>query len=96
MLCNNVLSYLIYPGSAKFEQVDLFEVIDDAIPPEWHYACFNQSDSDKSGSPVQAMWGYKELVRDINHNSNLSQGSEEAIKVFFRRKLEIDNWEDTK
>jgi hypothetical protein len=62
---------------------ELFNVVDNRLPLEWY---FNYNlDSD-----ISAVWGYKELVDDENHFDDLMERKHDAIKVFLKRKQEIE------
>lgn len=90
-LVSNMLFYLIAQGienSPTFESAEFFEIIDNSIPPNWYSNYWGES---------KATWGYKELALDEYHASDLEgRESEEALKVFFKRKFEIDEWERNK
>jgi hypothetical protein len=81
-----------------WEPLELFEVVDSKLPPDWYFRRSKEHISeDKLTDPDAAYWGYKELACDINHNDNLiSEREPEAIKIFLKRKKEIDEWEEGK
>lgn len=94
------LSYLIV-GNDKYrimptwEPVELFELIENKLPPNWYFQRSQEIvPKEKLNDPDSAIWGYKELACDISHNDDLILEMEtEAIKIFLKRKLEIDEWE---
>lgn len=68
----------------------LFEVIDDRIPPFWHFATLNYKND---YFPYQeARWGYKELVYENEHRAKLADFDEDAIRIYFRRKIELEEY----
>ncbi len=40
------------------------------------------------GDPIQALWGYPEMVLDKLHYTNLMEGDHEAVSIFDRRYAE--------
>ncbi len=87
------LNYLIATGVAEsptFEPVAFFKIIENNIPPMWYFNYFG----DKNEVPSDAVWGYKELVFDPRHCSDLEERkNEDAFKIFFKHKFEIDEWQ---
>lgn len=90
-LVDNILMYLIVKGESEtptFQPAEFFEIIDNSLPTGWYSNYWGGS---------KATWGYKELALDEYHASNLEEReSEETLKVFFKRKFEIDEWEKNK
>lgn len=90
-LVDNMLLYLIVRGQADsptFQPAEFFEIVDNTIPPTWYCNYFGGS---------KATWGYKELALDTNHASDLEEREKaDAFKIFFKRKQEIDEWEESK
>jgi hypothetical protein len=83
---NNVLSYLLigtYENLPSWYPAELFEVKDTVIPMEWYYQYDSQS-------ILSAIWGYNELVLDENHYDSLLEREDEGIRIFLKRKKEID------
>ena len=84
----NVLSYLIigtYENLPSWYPAELFEVVDPLLPMEW----FCQYDSN---SVLSALWGYYELVLSENHYDDLIEREDEAIRIFLKRKKEMDEY----
>jgi hypothetical protein len=89
----NNLYYLIdnplegWPINPDWYPVEIFEVVDSSLPKEMYFGYFGSND--KRG--VNALWGYKELVHDYSHYEGLVEIEEDAIRVFQKRKEEIDS-----
>jgi hypothetical protein len=84
-----VLSYLIvgtYENLPSWYPVELFEVVDPMLPLEWYYGFYGYDNL------ISSIWGYKELVLDENHHDYLIEREDEAIRVFLKRKKEIDEY----
>lgn len=65
---------------------DLFVVLDNLLPMEWYYRFFGHTEN----CDLTALWGYRELVLDENHYTALIDRESEAIRIFLKRKREID------
>ena len=66
----------------------LFEIIDNRLPSNWFFNAFIRSDDI---FPYQeAVWGYYELVFDNSHYEKLIEVDEEAHRIYFRRKIELE------
>ncbi|SRR5258708_10559449 len=92
MLIGNTLHYLIAcreANSPHFEPAEFFELVENSVPPSWFYTHFRETDVETN---ADAIWGYKELALNINHNIELVERTSEAFKVFYIRKNEIDEW----
>mgnify|MGYP001577656928 CR=1 FL=1 len=93
ILSKDTLNYLVAEGSATLEPAEFFELVDNSMPPMWRYGYFGETYL-KNESALYAVWGYKELTKDLNHNSDLAEGNEKALGIFLKRKFEIDEWEE--
>ena len=67
----------------------LFRVIDNTIPTNWYFKNYTKEDFDYINK--EAIWGYYELVFDDNHYEKLIEYNEEAHRIYFRRKIELEN-----
>ncbi len=88
-LYKGVLSYLLlgtYENLPSWYPVELFEVTNSLLPFEWYYKYFGNENN------VGAIWGYKELVLLDSHHDDLIEREDEAIRVFLKRKKEIDEF----
>jgi hypothetical protein len=88
-LWQNSLNYLIVPKEASLPNwypVDLFEIMDESFYSESYFGYFGGSDD----RGLNAIWGYKELVKDHQHYVDLIEREPDAIRVFLKRKKEID------
>lgn len=85
MLWKGVIKYLIVGNHDKpsWYPAELFEVKNDNLPLEWYFD-FSISDN------LEAIWGYSELVHDSEHFDMLQERDSSAIKIFLKRKQEID------
>lgn len=87
-ILNNVLNYLIigtYENLPSWYPAELFEVEDSQIHFEWHYKYYKEF-------IASALWGYNELVNDKNHYIDLIEREDQAIRIFLKRKKEIDEF----
>lgn len=68
----------------------LFEILDDKLDPRW---CFRTIDKDENIYPfIQAVLGYTELCTDRNSYEDLIiEKNERAIRIYFERKIELEN-----
>lgn len=88
-LYKGILSYLIigtYENLPSWYPVELFEVVDPMLPLEWYYKFYGYD------SVISSIWGYRELVLDENHHDDLLEREDEAIRIFLKRKKEIDEY----
>jgi len=85
------LDYLIDDGRViSTYPYPLFEVIVNDISPKWFFKSFKKDDDNY---PYQeAVWGYYELVFDENHYEELVEMEEKAHRIYFRRKIELENY----
>lgn len=86
----DVLLYLVdHGGIPQFCPFQLFEVIDGTVAGNWYFRAY----TNQSGYyPYrQAIWGYYELCSDDSHWDKLVDGGREALQIYFRRKIEIEN-----
>lgn len=74
-------------GYPRWCPSELFTITQNTIPADWFFATF--LDGQKNG--LQAILSYDEMVNSLDeHYDALLEYEPEAIKVFFRRKDEID------
>lgn len=88
-LWQGVLHYLTmdkYETLPFWHPAELFRVDDSSLPLEWHCQFFG-ADPELA---LHAIWGYKELVTEEDHYDDLMEREEEAIRIFLKRKQEID------
>lgn len=88
-LYKGTLSYLLigtYENLPSWYPVELFQVIDPMLPMEWYYQHLGHD------SNVSSIWGYKELVLDMSHHDALIEREDEAVRIFLKRKKEIDEF----
>lgn len=66
----------------------LFDIFDNTLPLEWYYNFFGYGEQHY----ITAIWGYKEMVFDEAHHDALIEREDEAIRIFLKRKKEIDEY----
>ena len=98
MLLRGCVRYLLSEDAkcAPFwESADFFEVVDPLLPMEWYFSLTVLADDDEYTQGFQkAIWGYKEMALDENHYEDLIEREPEALDIFFKRKKEIDEYEE--
>lgn len=82
-----VLNYLLFDmyGKPSWYPAELFEVVDSLLPVEWYFRF-------DPGEEIEAWWGYKEMVLDKKHYEDLVEREDQAIRIFLKRKKEIDEY----
>ncbi len=89
----NVLHYLTLDNSTAslpdWYPAELFEAVNQSLPVDWHHNYFGEDDP----RGVQALWGYREMVMDYAHYNDLIERKDEAIRIFLRRKNEMEEIE---
>lgn len=89
IMSEGYLSYLVDDGVISACPYQLFEVIDNKLTSNWFFKSFTKDDDIY---PYQeAVWGYYELCFDTNHYEQLVDMEENAMRIYFRRKIEIEN-----
>ena len=91
LLYRSVLTYLV--ADARLNPVPapagLFEIVDGGLPPHWRFAAFDglrATGAETLDRPLQAMWGYDELVENSRHLEALFEFDENAL-VSFRSQI---------
>lgn len=87
-LYNGTLRYLITNGGEKpfWYPSDLFRITDPLMYNEWHVFVGEYQ------GKLNAIWGYKELL-DPAHYQNLLEREPEDMRIFEKRKQDIDEYE---
>ena len=89
IMSKGYLSYLVDDGVISACPYQLFEIIDNKLTSNWYFKAFTKDDDIY---PYQeAVWGYYELCFDTNHYEQLVDMEENAMRIYFRRKIEIEN-----
>jgi hypothetical protein len=86
MIIVGTINYLVSYGLANspaFEPAEFFKIVEHTLPSQWYYSYYGEA-------VVEAIWGYKELALDAQHNIQLTEGETAAMKIFYNRKNEID------
>jgi len=89
LLGEGTLDYLIDDGGyISAYPYPLFEVINNKLPSSWFFKALKNTDENY---PYQeAIWGYYELVFENSHYEKLVDVDEEATRIYFRRKIELE------
>lgn len=91
MLTTGVVLYLTtnkWGRDPDWYPADLFQVVDGRVPCSWQFAYFG-SVFKKWRAPVVAVWGYPELVGDLEaHMTGLWEADESILATFYRRRAE--------
>lgn len=93
LLWDNKLSYLLCGGPYWYFS-EQFKIIENSIPPIWHFNFRNYKNQDGIISNM-AIWGYKEMVVEQNHYIDLIERNQDSLDIFYKRKEEIDEFEET-
>lgn len=85
------LDYLIDDGGyISAYPYPLFEVIDNRLPSNWIFKSFKNTDQNYPCR--EAVFGYYELVFDDTHYEKLIDADENACRIYFRRKIELEKY----
>lgn len=90
ILSANILKYLVRGANENFPSwypAEIFQVINSQLPFEWYFKYCKEKE-------ISAIWGFKELVYNENYLYNLIEREEDSIKIFLKRKKEIDEFEE--
>lgn len=89
ILGEGILTYLIDDsGYVSAYPYALFEVIDNKLPASWFFKSLKNTD--KNYPYQEAIWGYYELVFDDDHYEKLVDIDEDAQRIYFKRKIELE------
>lgn len=86
-----ILNYLTmdkYLDLPSWHPADLFEIVDSELPYEWHHKYYGFTE----GVHLNAIWGYKELVQEEEHYTELIEREDTAISIFLKRKKEFEEY----
>lgn len=90
MLNDGDLYYFIDEnGKPGFYPQSLFEITDSKLSQEWYFKPYSKEN--EMYVYVQAVWGYYEFVFDQNHYEKLVAREREALELYFKRKIELEN-----
>lgn len=70
-------------GEPNWHPIEVFELGVQKMPSDWEFSRRAASDAEILGRWV-AVWGYPELVRNVNHSQLLIERDPDALKIFFR------------
>jgi len=97
LMWGDTLDYLISTNteeSPSWFSAELFEVVNHLLPLVWFFT-FDKYKNYKSEDSQIAIWGYREMVSDPEHHIALTEEKEEALRIFFKRKRQIDEFEES-
>lgn len=90
IISRGILKYLIKGSKENLPSwypAEIFEVVDPLLPMEWYFKYNNTNE-------ICAIWGYQELVNDDMHLEKLIDREDDAIRIFLKRKKEIDEFSE--
>ena len=88
IIYRGILEYLIKGANENLPSwypAELFEVVDSQVHFEWYFR-YDRDDE------MSAVWGFDELVHDREFIFDLIERKENAIRIFLKRKKEIDEF----
>ena len=89
LMGEGALDYLVDDGgNISAYPYPLFEVVDSKLPSNWFFRSYKNTDENYSYQ--ETVWGYHELVFDDSHYEKLVEGEEQAERIYFRRKIELE------
>ncbi len=70
-------------GDARWKAPYFFEEVDGRVPPYWEFHAFDQEGLfGLARRTFQAIWGYPELVQDLEHNDGLQDNRDADVQIF--------------
>jgi len=72
---------------------ELFEIIDSLLPPTTRISFKKYKRYDDKDSTATII-GYKEMTLDFDHHDDLIELKRETLEIFYKRKAEIDEFEE--
>lgn len=76
-------------GKPGFYPKELFDITDSQLSQNWHFKSYSKDD--EMYPYIQAIWGYYELVFDQSHYESLIDRNEDAMRLYFKRKMEEES-----
>ena len=93
VLAENQLWYLVDENSRPgFYPFQLFQILDPSIHSGWNIKLYEKDDGIFPFYKI-AIWGYSELCFDETHYEKLVERDSEALRTYFKRKLELETFE---
>jgi len=96
MRWGETLDYLIIGEKSEVPSwypVELFEVVNHLLPPVYYFI-FSKYKNYKGKESQLAIWGYKEMTTSLDHYIALTEENTRALEIFFKRKCQIDEFEE--
>lgn len=75
-------------GKPGFYPKELFDITDNQLSQKWYFKPYSKND--EMYPYIQAIWGYYELVFDETHYEKIVEREEGALRLYFRRKIELE------
>jgi hypothetical protein len=85
----NICMYLLPDkyGKPFWYPDEFFEIIDNKLSSLWYFKKYKKNPKIYSDWIV---WGYYEIVNDIDHSDNLMERESKDMQIFYKRKKEMD------
>jgi hypothetical protein len=86
------LTYDKWMNGPFWHPAELFEIVDNHLPPNWYYRFYGYDD--ESMDMVNTVCGYKELALNPKHYFDLIERNDDAMNLFRMRSREIEDFHD--
>jgi len=93
LIFKEAIEYLISKGPLEkpfWYTAELFDIVDNQLSFQWFFVFRGYDHPEEVQDLSVAIWGYREMVFDDRHRLDLIEREPEALKVFFKRKQEMD------
>ena len=85
---SNHIYYLLDTDSKpNWFPYSIFEIIENSLPCNW----FSKPAEGENINFMKFLWGFEELCNDKNYYHDLIQRHEKALRIYFKRKIELEN-----
>jgi len=94
IMWDNSLDYLIIGENSEnpsWYPAELFKITNPLLPFMWYFT-FDKYKNYKGEDCERAVSGYKEMVCDSEHHISIIEEKPEDLKIFFKRKKQIDEF----
>ena len=96
IMWGKTLDYLIIDEGLKnpsWYPAQLFKVTNPLLPFMWFFT-FDKYKNYKGEECEKVIYGYKEMIFDSEHYISVIEEKPEALSIFFKRKKQIDEYDD--